>query len=687
MNKKLYLSLLSLATTTPLFVAVACNRAEKTRKNEEIKEISQPNLKQNKNSSEDITIATEFKLNNLGKMMNSIEIQNRFNKMLQNKNTNAQIIEYINLFLENKLPHTLNSINIETVNNDLIINYSENNTSKSIKLSGFETYNAKSSEEGKKEFGKINIGDISISTRVGNGGEKIGAIEFQELWSNQFDKTNGDGIKMLDWAVENKYLDVDGDYKNSQWIYTLHRNSHHHGDSNFHTYISAEDKLTGRIYRDFDFNGQPGFTLLGWNSIAKLANIHIHKLIYVNQSGNKATTQQIATELNAAQDINQKLNVISKYTNEEFIEFKNGNNENVDYKIEIVSNPEEDLNQLRLKISFKGKAASEYQDENSALIVLNRIHTNIKIGDYTFYTSGYNGKYHASDLLSWLKPGNENGEHFQPLNSFKSAFGFENITNEEQFNTKLELMNSDELDNEQYPYGKDALIVLIEGFDKDYGIINDNHDEQTKEFVQSLTNKYVGNNVVEGKLDQIYNEAAKASNGSLVQKQQALMTLHNKLTEYADKIGKVVINDRINSLEQRIKKYDEQHIAHTVLDALLNQAKQMLNQNTVLSDRLELADRIDSELEYFQFGDTTQMNFENLVMTLKNVLGFNIEFNQSQNSYSYELDQNFVLKDHFYLRNGEKIEDYSTLTLTINVTQANNKIPVSFNLLFKHTNS
>ncbi|MCS4537093.1 hypothetical protein NXS15_03075 [Mycoplasma sp. CSL7475-4] len=704
MKKKLYLSLTPLAALNPfVFVAAACVKDNKTVSSDEKNNQNNANNGKTQNDSQNNSVdnnsanvdtknenSVTFKLNDLGRTMNSVEIKNRFDKMITNNSTKAELAEYINLFLIDKLPQSLSTINVNTSNDDLVVNYTENGVEKSINLSGFERYDAKNSENGKKEFGRVKIGDISISTNVASGAEKIGAIEFQELWKNEFDRVQGDGAKMLDWAIENKYLDVDGDYKNSEWIYTLHRNSHHHGDTNFHTYISAEDKLTGRIYRDFDHNGQPGFTLFGWNSIAKLGNIHIHKLIYVNDAGNRATTKQINDELDAASTISAKLDVIAKYTDEEFSEFKTGNNDNVDYKIDIVSSPENDLNQLRISIAFKGKAATQYEKENSALIVLNRINTKVQVGAYTFNTSGYNGNYYANDLLSWLKPGNEDGHHFKPLDSFKDAYVFENITSEEQFENKLELMNSDEFDESQYPYGAEALLLLIDGFtDKDYNIISEKHDKDTKDFVNSLVNRYdsATKKRIVGKIYQDYQEAKNAATGNLEQKRQALHLLHSKLSEYANRIGKIVIDDRIRAIKQRIEKYDAEQVPHTILDALLKQAEEMLNVNKTLSDRLELADRIDQELEYFQFGDTTQMSFSDLVDTLRNRLGFNIEESAADGDYTYKLDQNsFIVKDHSYSRDNEKIEDYSTLTLTILVNNRLEQVPVTFNLLFKHSN-
>ncbi|BAW18038.1 hypothetical protein MBVG596_0107 [Mycoplasmopsis bovigenitalium] len=326
--------------------------------------ISLPIIASSCSNQDDQIYHIQLELNELGKTMHNIEIFNKVNELLDNGKNSNQIIQYLNQFFVNSINSEFDFVSINTLNNDQLELKlkSKKNNNRTFIISGLEKYIEKSPEKGKITDPFVKVGDIEISTTVAENGKRISAIEFSNIFAKKYRELNSSTQMLFDWLISNKYITITGDYKQSNWDYFFKDTSHADGSNEFHAYISAIDKQTGKVFRSFNDKGEPGFSIFGWNQIIIAQDIHILRNSNVNKEGENITANQFINELNSINTIKQKLNVISKYTDQKFAEFAEKSIENVDYDInaKLLEN-----NKVSLTIKFKGKSASSYAKQNT----------------------------------------------------------------------------------------------------------------------------------------------------------------------------------------------------------------------------------------------------------------------------------------------------------------------------------
>ncbi|WP_029608839.1 hypothetical protein [Mycoplasma simbae] len=687
MRKKLNLFLLSSSILAPTaFIASACTstKDETGTPGGQVKPPSNGGSDKPTPPSGPVTPAPEtrtYTLNSVGSEMNADEVEARLEKLKEQHKSNTEIWAYINQFLTQPVDATKATyLSAEVEGRSLKVKFNNaQGVESSFVLNGFEAYVAQEGETGKIERGRVQIGDISINTIIARNAQKIGAIKFQELFTQEFDRVNGDGSKLLKWAKDNQYLDIEGEFgENSQWIYTFHRNSHNHGDGNFHAYISAEKKDTGRVYRGFDAEGHPGFTLYGWNRIALIENIHIYKHNVVNEAGRKIKASDFITELKEAADITAKLNVIKKYSSQDFEAFTSGNNSQIDYEITPVEKADE-LNQVIVKIKVKGKGATEYTEANTHDIVFNRFYTDVQIGELRLNTSQYtNGKVSAEEIKTWLTSASS-GAH--PTLAEKQAFSytFTNVTQESEVEAKIsELRESEDESNSESTI--EGLKELILNYD-----IEDNADNlytaEQVEYAKSLNDVYRRGQLTPGKLTQAVNAVTAAT--TLDDKKQKLQELSTLIQESRKKLIEIVVEGRLKKANERIAQYTSSNIAHENLKSYVARAQEVKNGTFKLETVADVLTAIDTELEDFLYGDANSISFADLKNTLTQRVGFSFSGEETP-AYTYEFLSNTVaVKQHTYTIKSETIKDYVTLSLTVKVTKVadNTSQNITFNLI------
>ncbi|MBU4690712.1 hypothetical protein KQ874_03345 [Mycoplasma sp. ES3157-GEN-MYC] len=628
-------------------------------------------------------------LNVLGKTMNALEIKERLDLMYESGKSNDEIIKYINLFtvkpINVPIGSTLTYLNSEsTGKGDLNLSFKfkqDDGQSETItkKYSNFELYSEKGGESGKINGGIAKVGDLKLNTDVNRNGRKIGAMEFKNKFDKQFDSVNGDATKMLDWMKQ--YIDIEGDYsQNSKWVYKVHKSTHHHGDGNLHAYISARDRITGRVYRAFDGEGNPGITFLGWNKVKKIGNIFIEKIANVSPEGAKVKANQAAKEINSASSIDEKINIIKKYSMESFEEYFKGDNSQVDYQINAEEN-NDDINQLHLIFNVKGKIEKDFNIENQTTVTLNRFFTNLKVGDYTFNTVESNFKHYANELLAWIG-GNQNGGHPQELKLNDYSDQVMDIFNGEDysdFNEKSEAAGEliEELVFElQNVWGE---------LDKYKNILT----EEEKLSVVKIFNNYdfVKNARIEGTLLKKANEISKLTEAD--KQKQGIQELAELTKKQLLNGWALCLKMTLSKAEKRAAEYTKDNIKHTILQRMISKSKEMIeNQKYSHIDYQNMMVNIDHELDNFKFGDFESLNFEQLVEVMKDNLGYSITKDSTNDNFTYEIDRNEnVPKVIDHTNSATEAKDFSVLVITIKVTDKKTGIvePKTFNIIFKHS--
>ncbi|MBU4693750.1 hypothetical protein KQ878_02530 [Mycoplasma zalophidermidis] len=670
------------ASVLPL-VSAACNNGNSNQ--------IKPNTgtQESDQSANNNQLTIDTNLNSLGKTMNALEIKERLDLMLESGKSNEEIINYINLFTIKPINvptrSSLTYLNAETTGKgDLILNFKlkqDKTKSETIskKYTNFELYNEKSGESGKISGGIAQVGDLKINTDVNRNGRKIGAMEFKTKFDEQFDSVNGDATKILDWMKQ--YIDIEGDYsKNSKWVYTVHKSTHHHGDYNLHAYISARDRITGRVYRAFDGDGNPGITFLGWNKVKKIGNIFMEEISNVSLEGTKIKADQVAKEINSASTIDEKLNIIKKYSTESFDEYFKGDNTQVDYQIKAEENST-DINQLHLIFNVKGKAEHEFNIEKETKITLNRFFTNLKVGDYTINTADSNFKHHANELLAWIG-GKQNNVHPKEIQL------------KEYSDQIMTIFNSDKYTD----YGKKVgvAIDLIEDlvFDlQDKWEELDNYKniltEDEKASVTKMFNNYdyVKKIRINGTLSKKANEIGELTDP--IKQKQGFQELAKLMKTQLLNGWSLCLKMILSGAEKRASEYTKNNIKHIILERMIDKSKEMIaNQKYDYINYQNIMENINYELDNFKFGDLENLNFEQLVEVMRNILEYSITKDSTNDNFTYEIDRNAhapKVKDHTNSATGAK--DFSVLTLTINVTnKKNNSVePITFNIIFKHS--
>lgn len=356
------------------------------------------------------TVESDILLNNVGKSIMANDVHNRLELMkTQNKN-NEEFITYINLFLTTPIENNFVYVSNTLGNNTLNIVFQTEGKEKSYTLAGFKPYIEYGAHS--DNWNNINVpaivGDITFDHFVTVKGEKTTAGAFADAARAKMKELNNDQVAFFNWFKETINISMNpklnNDLSKSSWDYVFHVDtSHPHGLANYHFYISAIDKLTGKTFEGLDAKGQPGFAIFGWNKGATIGEIEFK--VNANSTGARKSIAEIMYEIKQKTDKKEQLVTLSKYIDSNMAEIISGTNDEnhssaFEYELDLKeTGPEktggidngdgtttpirENFHRLNIVLKYKTKGSDTFEKKN---IVIGGFESQKVVGDFVIST-------------------------------------------------------------------------------------------------------------------------------------------------------------------------------------------------------------------------------------------------------------------------------------------------------------
>ncbi|TQC51295.1 hypothetical protein E1I18_03300 [Mycoplasmopsis mucosicanis] len=672
MKKRLSIYLSSFCVGLPIIVASAA--------------CSNPNT--GASDTDTLSDQKHLKTSLLGKELNAFEVNRRIENMLANNQSSAEIIDYINQFIDDKINNQkYEFVKSEIDKDSLKLTLKDTNKNQlTIFIDQFQKYEQKDSESGKKVSGWVNLGDIEINTVVGDEAKKLDADEFKRFIEKKNKEFKNDGYKLLKFLRDNNYLEIKNLDENSKWKYTYIDKSHTHGLYDFHAYFVAEDKKTGKLFREYDENGQPGFSLKGWKRILKVGEIWVPLTIKVNKDAQKSKLAEFKNSFKNASSIKQKIEIIHSISNAKFGDLEKVDLSKYNYSLELIETQNK-LNEIILKASVKSKEATENDEEdnksNTVYALIKDFDTEISAGNYQFNTSiRFNG-FDVNQIKGILGAGS-NSEHPQKVEeeTFEELSVPELKTVQEVNEFLAKLIGQ-----------KDKTLAFsiekIKEFIFEAEITDDDkYTAEDKKYVNSLIDVPLSKGRVQkGQYSLLVDKVNSAS--SLEQKISAVKELHKLILETRKKLSDLVLNTNKKLMDERIKFYKQQNIKYTSLEKLYEQNNEFLNasKHPAFEKVIELSENISEELNDFLYGDQDSLTFEQVMSVLKNKIGVQFsKFIQSDDKFEYKFDNKSVkvTQNHYNSEYNIKESNNKIVSFSAQITEKSTKktSDITVNLVF-----
>lgn len=339
-------------------------------------------------------------LTELGQTLSAEEIDNWLKRMTQNNKSIDEQIQYLNQFFSIKLNKTegfeyslTSSIKPNELDLTLTIINTKDNTKTSekatvTKLATFKTYGAHT-DVSSQVTGTITFGNLTFDHKVTKKGSLLSAEIFAEQARQKAIELENNTNDVLNYLKE--YINIQGNFENDQqYEYFVNiAQSHSHGHGNYHFYIAAFDKKTGKV-QNSDLAGQPGISIIGWFQEGVIGEIKFPT--GVNIEGTYIKAADLVQELKNKQWMEQ-VDVLSKYMQASFPAYKKmvtDGTSKYDYRINMdktssntydddFNNHYDNYHELKLTIEYKLKTQTEWQ---SNTLVIKNFATKQKIGNY-----------------------------------------------------------------------------------------------------------------------------------------------------------------------------------------------------------------------------------------------------------------------------------------------------------------
>ncbi|AIA29523.1 lipoprotein [Mycoplasmopsis californica] len=516
--------------------------------------------------------------NEIGKKMYPIEIKNRLKMMQLNAKSNEDIIGYINLFLTKPIDHnTYQYVSVEDQLKSVkfTLKITANKTLHTAILNNLTQLVEHDNEDKKNTEEKIKIGNITISTSIGSKAQSMSAIEFGKIYRQKHSEFNGDPVKLLDWLKQDKYFDIEGDYKSGEYIYHLSKHSHAHGENEFHAFFTAENAKTGMFDRLFDLDGKPGISFnKGWNTIAKIGNILIKKRVKISANYQNNTAQQFINEINSAIDSKAKLAIITKYTGQDFSSFTE-DKANLTHHISVSDNTKQNLEQVVVNVALKATGQNQPIQSQSVIV------------------EGFLTKSNEIDVPknSNTKKDNDNKQGKIENSSTKSMSFDDNLEAIDKFKTKDEITQYIDADNDLNP---EKIKDFIYDLELDSAEAGNLYSEEEVKFIKTLVNSSTIINgkfsVQNSKLDEVHELFKKAS--SIDDAKEKAKAYAKLAIESRIKLTSIALSGAIKKAQQQLE-YARKDETKEKLNKLIQQAQIAKEQKYNLSSSLEIVKSIN----------------------------------------------------------------------------------------------
>ncbi|UUD36794.1 Uncharacterised protein [Mycoplasmopsis californica] len=587
-------------------------------------------------------------LNDLGKSISTEELFRKLNNMKGENKTAQDFINYLNQFttvavvfddqhLFEFVSFTANGKNSVTFTWKVTDKAANKSETKEVVISGFAPYIEQGAHGANWSdlSSNVVIGDLIFTHYVTTEGEKLTAPEFDDIAKEANKKMFGNQKMQLDFLK--KYFQIEGDIVESnkyEYFFNI-GDSHSHGTGNYHFYVTAFNKATGKIIEGADLKGHPGFSIVGWNKINKTHETEFAK--QVKYEGAKVLAQVVLDELKKLTNFEEQFAALSKYVATNFEEYKKIADKQFEYQFDLTNSSAPNENTLELKIQFKKKGAASFGADDVKDIVISRFNTIITLGNYEVtikspYKLGSRDFASLKDKFNIAKALHVNVDD---LVGTVKKFVFEPVKKQ----TK-NVAGKDVEDKE----------AELKDFDAKFNILfpDDGYNGNTHEEIDGSL--YDITDAKDSYPADVYHHALwirdnlPAIIATRFQLGDFELEKYNKYLEGANKF----VFDALNflekakfykikqSIDERIAFYNKHQIAHTHLDHLLAKITDAVESNKI--DIIsELVTRIEQELNTFYQGDELQLSFQGLIFYAEQ-LGFNFEQINATDNFTYEIN-------------------------------------------------